>query len=860
MQFSEKNRKNEDKGQGKAVFKQFGERLKEKLREKDEKEVRGRLRYFVDFALCSAIAFVLCRSRLFFGTFPVSIALAATSRDRLLAVALGITAAGIDALPAYYVYACLAVLMLRVLAVTLPRISREATKNRLDKDDIIKFNPSALGLPERDDMAEGERQTVKLFAEKLYIRAICSSFGGLLCGILYLIEYDYSFYAMCQTLILTFLTPIITVALGGYFGKKEGFDKRYTYLSLALIMFLSVYASASIRILGMPLSPILAMLLTLLVSSRLGVIAGVGASIICGLAFELLYIPMLALSAVLFCLISAVKKNAGIAAVSALSLLYCYYIGGSAALVSVLPPTLVSIPIYMLADRYHEMMNAPFRRVCDEAYGLYFAEAVTEKTKNEAVKVRLVALEEVFSSISETFYKLSDRFRRPDVLGIRKIADDAFDSVCKDCKERERCWGSHHESTLSAIGCATERLHTKGMVRSDDLPKDFVARCVRCDRIVDSVNDGISRSTERVIKSGKMNFFASNYDDITAILKDALEADDDEYKCYSELGDRVFDYIVSCGIQAGGVAVYGKRCKSVVAKKVILPDSITPAMSKEMRIRISEIVGVEMSDPILEVGKDGNIMRLHSRPASVAVCAHGRLSAAGREWSSADSETEKIKVDPFEDEECCGDMTDAFITENSYFYSLISDGMGSGAEAAYISGVCAMFIEKMLSAGNRADITLRMLNNVIRNDNMGCGRECSATVDLLEIDLMSGCASFIKSGAAPTYIAREGTVYKVSSRTMPVGIIKDADARITKFDTKKGDIIVMISDGCCHDSDDCPWLVEYLCAFMSRGKKHDKRSEELCETMKNEILHTARKHLSEGTERDDISVSVTVVG
>ena len=124
---------------------------------------------------------------------------------------------------------------------------------------------------------------------------------------------------------------------------------------------------------------------------------------------------------------------------------------------------------------------------------------------------------------------------------------------------------------------------------------------------------------------------------------------------------------------------------------------------------------------------------------------------------------------------------------------------------------------------------------------------------------MSGCASFIKSGAAPTYIAREGTVYKVSSRTMPVGIIKDADARITKFDTKKGDLIVMISDGCCHDSDDCPWLVEYLCAFMSKGKRVDGGEDELCESLKNDILREAVKNLPDGAERDDISVSVTLV-
>ena len=125
---------------------------------------------------------------------------------------------------------------------------------------------------------------------------------------------------------------------------------------------------------------------------------------------------------------------------------------------------------------------------------------------------------------------------------------------------------------------------------------------------------------------------------------------------------------------------------------------------------------------------------------------------------------------------------------------------------------------------------------------------------------MSGTAAFIKSGAAPTYIAREGTVYKISSRTMPVGIIKDADARITRFDTKKGDIIVMMSDGCCHDSEDCPWLVEYLCAYMTKAKRTVTVGEELCERLKDEILREAVKNAPEGEERDDISVSVIVVG
>jgi serine phosphatase RsbU (regulator of sigma subunit) len=95
---------------------------------------------------------------------------------------------------------------------------------------------------------------------------------------------------------------------------------------------------------------------------------------------------------------------------------------------------------------------------------------------------------------------------------------------------------------------------------------------------------------------------------------------------------------------------------------------------------------------------------------------------------------------------------------------------------------------------------------------------------------------------------------------MPVGIIKDADTRITKFDTKKGDIIIMMSDGCCPDSEDCSWLVEYLCGYMSKGKRTVSVGEELSERLRDEILREAVKNLDPERERDDISVSVVVVG
>lgn len=861
MDANEKNLKREDeKARGGAISRLLS-RLKNKLSEKGEKEVRDRLRAVVYFSVTVAATYMLSISALPFSAFPFPLALACSSRKHLPAVGIGILLASLSGIDAVYGLMSAAVIFARVLMALLPVIFSEQFRTRKAKDkSIIPYKNDAVEEMDGDE-AQGNyinQCLSRLFCEKPYVRALTAATAGMLSGIFLLIGSDFSFYRLCTALLLCLGTPALTLAMGGVLGSDEYRENRYAYLSFAVIIFFSVYGSGEFRVLGMPMAPCLAMLITLYVSSGRGIVMGCGAALITGIALAPSYAPLLVISAALFCLISAVKRNAGIVVVCALIVVWCYYIGGESGLVSVLPPMLLAIPLYMIADKYREMMAAPFRR--ETADGLYFAAAVTEQSKNEAVKERLSLLSDTFSSLSEAIYKLSHRFGRSDALGIRKITDTAFERVCEGCKNRERCWGSELDATLEAIGRVTSCLQSSGSVGRSDLPERFGRECVRADKLIGEVNLATRKSTEEMINGGKINFFASNYDDITAILKDALSNDSSEYECDLEAAEEIYRLLCSFGISSGGVAVYGKRCVRVVAKGVRGDEKLSAEKIGEMRRRASEIVGAELGEPVTEVRQDGSVLLMSSRSKFKANCAHGRISRTGEEWSSGEGESRQIAVDPFKNsDDTCGDMTDAFITENSYFYSLISDGMGSGPQAAYTSGVCALFIQKMLLAGNRADVTLRMLNNVVRSENMGCGDECSATVDLLELDLMSGVAAFIKSGAAPTYIAREGTVYKISSRTMPVGIIKDADARITRFDTRKGDIIVMMSDGCCHDSEDCPWLVEYLCAYMTKAKKTVRLGEELCEILKDEILREAVKNAPEG-ERDDISVSVTVVG
>ncbi len=863
------NFNNKDKSSDKKpTFKLF----RDKLREKEAGEVRQRLIYLVDLLLTFSSAYLLGGAKLFFATFPLSIALVCSSRKRLAGalpalILLFIT----DALPDLYIFACISTLLLRILFTFFPAVFVEEESCELIPSQSGMTAPSRLKHKVKLKKATENNtrtQAADIFREPIYMRAVISAVGGLLCGIFLLISNDFSFYSLCAALTLTVLSPVAVILIGGHFGRDRARmctndrwqDKLYPLLSFCVISALCVFAASEKSIIGMPMAPFLAMLLTLYATSNQGLLCGVIIAVLSGLAFSPVYIPLLVISAILFCLISALRRGAGLAAVCAAVVLFCYYIGGSDGLVSVLPPMLLAIPIYMISDKYRELMYSPHNKSAILAGGIYFAQAVTEKNKNVAVRERLSALSEVFSSLSETFHTLSDRRSRPDVLGIKRICEGEFEKMCESCPNRDLCRSAEYSSTLEALSAAASVLHKSGYLSQEDLPAAFLSRCIRREKLVDGINSSLSKATERALGADKIGFFASNYDDINEILRDALGTDNDEYESDMAASEKILDLLYELGFRPSGAAVFGRRCKNIVIKGISSDETMSAKRASQLRASIEEIVGLALTDPAFEVSDGGSVMLLRSRAMLRAHCAHG--STPKKQDSLESEHDEPLFVDPFSDstptDELCGDMTNAFVTNSSYFYSLISDGMGSGSEASFVSRVSSMFIEKMLSAGNRADITIRMLNNVIRSENTGCGGECSATVDLCQIDLISGTASFLKSGAAPTYIARGGKVYKVYSRTMPIGILKEADTKISKFDTRPGDLIIMLSDGCCPDSEECPWLVEYLCSYMSEKEKVSPDDGE-CERIKDILLKKAVENSPSGKECDDISVSVVII-
>lgn len=190
-------------------------------------------------------------------------------------------------------------------------------------------------------------------------------------------------------------------------------------------------------------------------------------------------------------------------------------------------------------------------------------------------------------------------------------------------------------------------------------------------------------------------------------------------------------------------------------------------------------------------------------------------------------------------EDVCGDVISSFESDSGMFYTLISDGMGSGQEAAISAGICRVFLEKMLLAGNSRSVSMEMLNDLIRNKNT----ENFATVDLLEVDLLCREARFLKSGAAPSFVLRAGNLFKIAANTMPVGIAKNLNAEEIRFALEDKDVILMFSDGIAQSFEDSLWLLGIVTCEW----------EDDLEAMAKKILQRAKE---QNGQNDDMSVGL----
>lgn len=145
-----------------------------------------------------------------------------------------------------------------------------------------------------------------------------------------------------------------------------------------------------------------------------------------------------------------------------------------------------------------------------------------------------------------------------------------------------------------------------------------------------------------------------------------------------------------------------------------------------------------------------------------------------------------------EDETVSGDNYAVLETERGKLTVMLSDGTGSGEQAAENSGRVLDLMEKLLEAGYCAEAAVEMVNTAL----FVTGEDRNhPTLDICSMNLYNGECEFRKVGGAATFLKRKKEVKLFAEGNLPLGVFQQTKISPMSICLQDGDYLFMMSDG-----------------------------------------------------------------
>lgn len=631
------------------------------------------------------------------------------------------------------------------------------------------------------------RMSEALFSESLYLRMATAAVAAFGVGFYRIFVGGFYVYDLCGCIASTVIAPVATALYMPLFAKNEDqlpeadstAGKLLTEASFFALLFSLTLAARGIEFAG--LSPLhIAVTASILYTVRTrGAARGIIAGALCGAVGGFEYFVTYAIGAAgaaLFMNLSVLAAGVAIPICGAFrSLIF----SDAEGFILLFPSQVAGLALFCLISLFCERVDL-FRNKSESA--------ATPSANPIDTRERMRELSAAFSGLAESFSELASTRRRPTEGELRAACDTVCDKVCLKCPNRNLCWNLEYASTLDIISKICSSVLSHGFVEVSDLPEYMRRRCPSIDEITDGVNRAATDLVRECLEDGRLAGFSADYRAVSAALAEAVAEDTRENSEDLERTERVGKILSEAGVRYSSVSVIGKRRIVVRAENVNL--SRASLKAAQLRKELERELDCLLSPPTLAPSGAGVSLEFFSRR---------RFSVSfGAARSAAQS------CDP------CGDNICTIDNGDDYFYAVICDGMGQGSRAAFASGASVGFLKQMLEAKMSVETSLSVLNAWLRADR----EECSVSIDILKIDLLSGRGAIYKSGAAPSFLRRGRDVFPIEAEGFPIGILKQTNATRTDLTLSDGDVILMGSDGIDPDGrivcGDEVWLLDIL--------------------------------------------------
>jgi len=382
---------------------------------------------------------------------------------------------------------------------------------------------------------------------------------------------------------------------------------------------------------------------------------------------------------------------------------------------------------------------------------------------------------------------------------LSKVFDRASESVCVHCRSKNECWSKNYMDTLAVFNDLTTAISSRGAIFRRDFPGFFAEKCDHIDELVGAVNTELKtrmyrrQFANRLLENKTAAY--SQYAEVSKILSNVSDELQNSYGPDVLAQRRIGRYMSNIDIDAD-ISVF--RDKNGRLRIIIESARLQKLMLEPGYLdRLSSIVGVRLCRAAADGDSEGRLNLIEAEPYSVSV------GIASKKKNG---------------ESVSGDRGTYFKTEQGVLNIILSDGMGSGPDAAKESVVVVRILEHLLKAGVEPVVAMKILNSMMllkNGDDWGF-----ATVDLMCINLFTGEAGFYKYGAAPSYVRSGHMVKRVRCENLAAGLtIGDkSEPDVVRMRLRPGNLAIVASDGVLAESND-EWIRAILTTFEGKDTK-----------------------------------------
>lgn len=391
--------------------------------------------------------------------------------------------------------------------------------------------------------------------------------------------------------------------------------------------------------------------------------------------------------------------------------------------------------------------------------------------------------------------------------------------ICNNCEKYSACWQKNARYTTKKIVELESQIKMQNPIYTEKL--SFCINSQRlCDELKSALNTYVCEVSTREKNSLMRNLLIEQLSSTEELLRDLENNAQEIFKVdekLSEICERVFEKY-SLSLESINVYVQKNSEKSVVAyfKKLPEVDMI------KITVELGQVLGCELEMPVQN--KIGNLVRL-----SFCEYSHYKITSAMVQISC-------------KNQEYCGDTIERVWLSSNKYMVIVSDGMSTGKRARLDSSFATSILSKLVLSGVSPETSLKMLNSIMRVKGWD---ESFATIDIAMIDLCVGEVEFIKCGASPSFIIRDGNLIKIEGEAFPIGILPKVSPYFAKYKLFENDRIVLTTDGVYEN------CVKKACVEIFKNNLNSKQSAE--------IISEYSKEIQKDNNFDDISVFVTEV-